>query len=59
MAVVKNKSGSENQEYWSHVEEVAKQVEKWPEWMGNRSDENANEDDAHGTECEDDGHPPK
>jgi len=39
MAVVKNKTTEANREYWSHIEEVAKEVGKWPTWMGNRGKE--------------------
>jgi hypothetical protein len=35
MAVIKNKTNDANREYWSHVEEVAKEVGKWPLWMSN------------------------
>lgn len=37
MAVVKNKTNDANREYWSHIEEVAKQVETWPKWMVDRA----------------------
>ncbi len=31
--LVKNKSTKENREFWEAIEEVAKEVEKWPTWM--------------------------
>jgi hypothetical protein len=34
MSVVKNKSTEENREFWSHVEAVAEDVKKWPNWTG-------------------------
>jgi hypothetical protein len=37
MAVIKNKQGDGNSEYWKHIEEVAEEVKKWPTWMGSRS----------------------
>jgi hypothetical protein len=36
MAVVKNKTTSTSREYWCHIEEVAREVGKWPGWMVNR-----------------------
>ena len=39
MAVIKNKTSDANREYWTHIEEVAKEVGKWPRWMGNRKDD--------------------
>jgi hypothetical protein len=38
MAIIKNKTTNENRLFWSHVEEVAREVQTWPRWMGNRSD---------------------
>ena len=39
MAIIKNKSTDENRQFWSHVEAVAKEVRTWPQWMGNRSEQ--------------------
>jgi hypothetical protein len=39
MAVVKNKTNDANREYWSHIEEVASEVDKWPNWLANRQGE--------------------
>ena len=39
MAIIKNKSTDENRQFWSHVEAVAKEVRTWPQWMGNRGDQ--------------------
>jgi hypothetical protein len=48
MAVIKNKQGDGNSEYWKHIEEMAEEVKKWPQWMGSRngtgSEESAGED---------------
>jgi hypothetical protein len=44
MALVKNKTNDANREYWSHVEEVAKEVGKWPRWMSN-SKETSNKEE--------------
>jgi len=46
MAVIKNKVGHANQEYWSHIEEVAKEVKKWPQWMGNRCEGTETENES-------------
>jgi hypothetical protein len=35
MAIVKNKTTENNREFWSHIEQVTKQVNTWPEWMRN------------------------
>lgn len=32
MAVIKNKTTEENRRFWSHVEEVAREVQAWPDW---------------------------
>ena len=49
MAIIKNKDTQQNQDFWSHVEAVAKEVSAWPTWMGNRSasteKENTSQDD--------------
>jgi hypothetical protein len=37
MPVVKNKTTDSNREFWSHVEEVTQQVNRWPDWMRNNS----------------------
>lgn len=47
MAVIKNKTNDANREYWSHIEEVAKEVGKWPRWMSN-----GKESSEHGSEPE-------
>jgi len=39
MAVIKNKTSDANREYWTHIEEVAKEVGKWPQWMGKRNED--------------------
>jgi hypothetical protein len=41
MPVVKNKTTDTNREFWSHVEDVAQQVNTWPDWMRNESHANA------------------
>jgi len=42
MAIVKNKATQEDQEFWSHVETVAKEDRDWPDWIAHRQ-ENENE----------------
>lgn len=37
MAIIKNKDTQQGREFWSHVEAVAREVNAWPNWMGNRS----------------------
>jgi hypothetical protein len=37
MPIIKNKDTQETQDFWSHVEAVAKEVSGWPNWMGNRA----------------------
>ena len=37
MPIIKNKETQQSREFWSHVEAVAKEVNSWPNWMGNRS----------------------
>ena len=44
MPVVKNKSTEENREFWSHVEAIAKEVEKWPNWTDGTIRENKPEE---------------
>jgi len=41
LAIVKNKTTEANRKYWAHIEEVAKQVGKWPAWMIGRKIETA------------------
>jgi len=41
MSVVKNKTTEGNREFWSHVEDVTGQVNKWPDWMRNESREDS------------------
>jgi hypothetical protein len=38
MAIIKNKANQADRDYWSHIEQVAKEVEKWPSWMANRQE---------------------
>ncbi len=37
MPLVKNKATEENREFWSHVETVAAEVKKWPDWTWSNS----------------------
>jgi hypothetical protein len=46
MAVIKNKTSDANREYWSHVEEVAREVGKWPHWMNKSTEPSINEEAA-------------
>lgn len=50
MSVVKNKSTEENREFWSHVEAVAEEVKKWPNWTGESSQSDKKNKNA-GVEC--------
>lgn len=53
MAVVKNKDDQESRKFWSHVEAVAKEVETWPQWTGNRSQQPQEHEAESSTEGED------
>lgn len=46
MPVIKNKSTEENRDFWSHVETVAKEVEKWPNWS-DRASQVVKDQDEH------------
>jgi len=48
MAVIKNKTSESSREYWSHVEEVARQVGRWPSWMNKATKTSKNEGEPSG-----------
>jgi len=48
LAIVKNKTTEANRKYWAHIEEVAKEVGKWPAWMIGRKTEKERRSDFAG-----------
>lgn len=51
MPIIKNKDTPQNQQFWSHVEAVAREVKAWPPWMGNRTTRSGSETKGKGESC--------
>lgn len=59
MPVVKNKTTDRNREFWSHIEQVTEQVNRWPDWMRNEPPKGTHETQVgsdHTVEPEEDPH---